>query len=404
MLVVATVNRLRGDIDEIMPGVIADRRHFHENPELGFQEFETARAVAERLRSMGVEDIRTGIAVTGITGLIHGGKGPGKVVLLRADMDALPIQEENDVPYRSQVNGKMHACGHDAHTAMLLGIARVLLDRKDEFAGTVKLLFQPAEEGGGGAKVMIDEGVLSNPNVDAVFGMHMDQGRPLGTIATRPGPALAAADRFYVTIKGKGGHGAHPDLTHDPIAIGAHIVTALQTIVAREIDPVQPAVCTVGALIAGEAANVIPDTAILRGTLRSFDPEVREHLAEAVERLVRGIATAMRAEVDYQFAQGYPPTVNEPEMTQLVMDIAAEVVGEEHVVEAERMMGAEDFSYFLEQRPGCFYFVGSANEEKGFTWGHHHPRFDIDEESMANGMEVMVRTVMRYLETACNGV
>lgn len=397
---VATVERVRGDIDEIMPGVIADRRQFHENPELGFQEFETSRAVAERLAAIGVEDIRTGIAVTGVTGLIHGGKGPGKVVLLRADMDALPILEENDVPYKSRIDGKMHACGHDAHTAMLLGIASVLADRKSEFAGTVKVLFQPAEEGGGGAKVMIDEGVLSDPNVDAVFGMHMDQGRPLGTISTRPGPALAAADRFYVKIKGKGGHGAHPDRTYDPIAIGAQIVTALQTIVAREIDPVQPAVCTVGALIAGEAANVIPDTAILRGTLRSFDPDVRVHLGEAVERLVRGIATAMRAEVEYEYSPGYPPTVNDPEMTKFVMEVATEVVGAENVIEAKQQMGAEDFSYFLEQRPGNFYFVGSANEDRGLVWGHHHPRFDIDEESMANGMEVMIRTVLRYLGSA----
>jgi amidohydrolase len=396
--VVATVERLRGDIDEIMPVVIADRRQFHEHPELGFQEFETARGVVQRLRAMGVEDIRTGIAVTGVTGLIHGGKGPGNVVLLRADMDALPILEENDVEYVSQIPGKMHACGHDAHTAMLLGIARVLTERKDEFAGTVKLLFQPAEEGGGGAKIMIDEGVLSDPNVDAVFGMHMDQGSPVGTISTRPGPLLAAADRFHVTIRGKGGHGAHPDLTHDPIAIGAQIVTALQTIVAREIDPIQPAVCTVGALIAGDAANVIPDTAILRGTLRSFDPEVREHLAEAVERLCVGIGEAMRAEIEYEYRPGYPATINEPAMTQLVMEVAAEVVGAENVIEKAQSMGAEDFSYFLEERPGCFYFVGSVNEEKGLTWGHHHPRFDIDEESMAHGMEVMIRTVLRYLD------
>jgi amidohydrolase len=381
-----------------MPVVIADRRQFHEHPELGFQEFETARGVVERLRAMGVEDIRTEIAVTGVTGLIHGGKGPGNVVLLRADMDALPILEENDVEYVSQIPGKMHACGHDAHTAMLLGIARVLTERKDEFAGTVKLLFQPAEEGGGGAKIMIDEGVLSDPNVDAVFGMHMDQGSPVGTISTRPGPLLAAADRFHVTIRGKGGHGAHPDLTHDPIAIGAQIVTALQTIVAREIDPIQPAVCTVGALIAGDAANVIPDTAILRGTLRSFDPEVREHLAEAVERLCRGIGEAMRAEIEYEYRPGYPATINEATMTQLVMEVAAEVVGAENVIEKAQSMGAEDFSYFLEERPGCFYFVGSVNEEKGLTWGHHHPKFDIDEESMAHGMEVMIRTVLRYLD------
>ena len=396
---VATVERLRGDIDEIMPVVIADRRQFHEYPELGFQEFETARAVVDRLRAMGVEDIRTGIAVTGVTGLIHGGKGPGRVVLLRADMDALPIQEENEVEYKSRNPGKMHACGHDAHTAMLLGIARILTQRKDEFAGTVKLLFQPAEEGGGGAKVMIDEGVLSDPNVDAVFGMHMDQGSPVGTILTRPGPLLAAADRFHVTIRGKGGHGAHPDLTYDPIAIGAQIVTALQTIVAREIDPIEPAVCTVGALIAGDAPNVIPDTAILRGTLRSFNPDVRKHLAEAVERLCRGIGEAMRAEIEYEYKPGYPATVNEPEMTRMVMEVAAEVVGAENAIEKSQSMGAEDFSYLLEQRPGCFYFVGSVNEERGLTWGHHHPRFDIDEESMANGMEVMIRTVLRYLES-----
>ncbi len=394
---VASLDRLRSEIDEILPGVIADRRQFHENPELGFQEFETARAVAERLAALGVEDIRTGIAVTGVTGLIHGGRGPGKTVLLRADMDALPILEENDVDYRSKVDGKMHACGHDAHTAMLLGIARVLTDRKAEFAGTVKLLFQPAEEGGGGARVMIEEGVLSDPTVDAVFGMHMDQGSPVGTISARPGPALAAADRFYVTIKGKGGHGAHPDLTHDPIVIGAQIVTALQTVVAREIDPIESAVCTVGAFIAGEAANVIPDTAILRGTLRSFKPEVRVHLAEAVERIITNVATSMRATVDYDYAPGYPPTVNDDAMTEMVLGIAREVVGEENVRVPPAMMGAEDFSYFLEQKPGCFYFVGSANEDRGLTWGHHHPRFDIDEESMIYGMDVMIRTVLTYL-------
>ena len=395
---VAALDKLRGEIDEILPGVVADRRHFHENPELGFQEFETAKIVAERLAALGVEDIRTGIAVTGVTGLIHGTKGPGKVVLLRADMDALPILEENAVDYRSKVDGKMHACGHDAHTAMLLGIARVLVARKAEFAGTVKVLFQPAEEGGGGARVMIEEGVLTNPNVDAVFGMHMDQGSPLGTISLRPGPALAAADRFSVTIKGKGGHGAHPDLTHDPIVIGSAIVTALQTVVAREIDPVEPAVCTVGAFIAGDAANVIPDTAILRGTLRSFSPKVREHLAEAVERIVTGVATTMRAEVEYVYAPGYPPTVNDADMTAMVADIARSVVGDEQVKEPPAMMGAEDFSYFLEQKPGCFYFVGSNNEDRGLIWGHHHPRFDIDEDSMAYGMDVMVRTVLHYLD------
>ena len=389
---------IRNAIDEILPGVVADRRHIHQHPELGFQEFETARLVTERLRSLGVEEIRTGIATTGVTGLIRGTKpGPGKVVLLRADMDALPIQEENDVDYKSQIAGKMHACGHDAHTAGLLGVARLLMDRRDQFSGTVKVLFQPAEEGGGGALVMINEGVLEDPKVDAAFGLHVDQGSPVGVISLRPGPALAAADRFRVVIKGKGGHGAHPHETIDPIAVGAQIVTALQMIVAREVDPTEPAVVTVGALIAGEAANVIPDTAEMRGTLRSFNPDVRTQLAMRVEEIVKGVAGALRAEVDYQYNPGYPSTVNDPDMAALVREVAIEVVGEDRVVEPPLQMGAEDFSYFLQRVPGAFFFVGSKNDERGLTWGHHHPRFDIDEDVMVYGMETMVRTVLRYL-------
>ncbi len=395
-----TKPRLRDDIDEILPGVIADRRHLHQHPELGFQEFETAKFVAERLQAIGIQEIQTGIATTGLTGLIRGGKGPGKVVLLRADMDALPIHEQNDVEYKSLHQGVMHACGHDAHTAMLMGIARILHDRRDEFAGTVKVLFQPAEEGGGGARVMIDEGVLDAPNVDAVFGMHMAQETPVGKIAVRSGPAMAAADRFVVTIKGKGGHGAAPHLTVDPIAVGAQIVVALQTIVSREIDPIQPAVVTVGAFLAGEAANVIPDTAELRGTVRSFDPGVRTQLQERITALVEGVAKAMRAEAEVKYHPGYPPTVNDEAMTELERGVATEVVGEENVFVEPPKMGAEDFSYFLEARPGSFFFVGTRNPDKGFVWGHHHPRFDIDEEGMGYGMETMVRTVLRYLADA----
>ena len=395
---VATASDLRGEIDEILPGVVADRRYLHQHPELGFQEFETAKLVAERLRSLGVEDIRTGIAVTGVTGLIHGTKpGPGKVVLLRADMDALPILEENAVDYVSQTPGKMHACGHDAHTAGLLGVARLLMQRRGDFSGTVKLLFQPAEEGGGGARVMIEQGVLDDPRVDAAFGLHVDQGTPIGKISVRPGPAMAAADRFTAVIKGKGGHGAHPNLTIDPIAVGAQIVVALQTIVSREVDPVEPAVVTVGALLAGEASNVIPDTAELRATLRSFNPEVRTQLAERCEAIVTGIAAALRAEAAFTYQPGYPPTVNDAEMTELVRAAAAEVVGAENVFEPALMMGAEDFSYFLQRVPGSFFFVGSKNEERGLVWGHHHPRFDLDEQVLVYGMETMIRTALRYL-------
>ncbi len=393
----ATATRLRDEIDEILPGVIADRRHLHQHPELGFQEVETARFVTERLRALGVDEIRTGIAQTGVTGLIRGGRGAGKTVLLRADMDALPIQEENAVDYRSQHDGVMHACGHDAHTAMLLGVGRLLQERRDAFAGTVKLLFQPAEEGGGGAKVMIDEGVLDDPKVDAAFGQHVAQEVPLGLVELRPGPAMASSDSFTVVIQGKGGHGARPQATIDPIAVGAQIVVALQTIVSRELDPTQEGVVTVGAFRAGEAHNVIPDTAELRGTVRSFTPENRQMLAERIEAMVRGIAAAMRAEVDFRYRFGYPPTVNEPAMTELVRGVAGEVVGPERVIDGPLHMGAEDFSYFLERVPGCFWFVGSRNEDKGLVWGHHHPRFDIDEQALAVGIETMVGTTLRYL-------
>ncbi len=395
---VGTLSDIRRDIDEIMPGVVADRRHLHRFPELGFQEFETAKLAAERLQSLGVEDIRTGIAVTGVTGLIRGTKpGGDKVVLLRADMDALPIQEENDVDYKSEMPGKMHACGHDAHTAGLLGVARLLMDRRDQFSGTVKVLFQPAEEGGGGALVMINEGVMDDPKVNVAFGLHVDQNEPVGTINVRAGVCSAAADRFTMTIKGRGGHGANPHETVDPIAVGAQIVTALQTIVGREVNPVDPAVVTVGAFLAGEAANVIPDTAELRGTLRSFNPEVRVQIANRTEEVARGIAAAMRAEIEFTLMPGYPSIINDPEMTELIRQVAREVVGEENVFETPLQMGAEDFSYFVQIVPGAFFSVGSKNVDRGLIWGHHHPKFDLDEEFMVYGMETMVRTAMRFL-------
>ena len=389
---------LRQDIDEIMPGVIADRRHLHQYPELGFQEFQTAKFVAERLQALGVEDIRTGIATTGVTGLIRGtAPGPDKVVLLRSDMDALPIEEENEVEYRSRVPGTMHACGHDAHTAMLLAVARLLTERRDRFSGTVKLMFQPAEEGGGGARVMIEEGILNDPPVDAAFALHVAQEEPVGTISVRPGPIMAAADRFTIHITGRGGHGAQPHLTIDPIAVGSQIVLALQTIVSREVDPNEPAVVTVGAFRAGEALNVIPDTAELRGTVRSFVPAIREQLASRVQEIARGVGAAMRASVEVDYRYGYPVTINEPGMTELVREVATGVVGADNVLEAPRHMGAEDFSYVLEKVPGCFFFLGTRNPEKGKIWGHHHPRFDIDEDAMAIGIETLARVAMRYL-------
>lgn len=398
---VAQATSLREDIDEILPGVIADRRDLHEHPELAYQEFRTSGIVADRLRALGVEDVRTGIAQTGVTGLIRGRKGgEGPTVLLRADMDALPIHEENEVDYRSQTPGVMHACGHDAHTAMLLGTTRLLMERRDDFVGTVKVLFQPSEElPPGGAKPMIEAGVLEDPKVDAAFGIHIAQDSPVGVIEVRPGPAMAAADRFSITIRGKGGHGAKPQDTIDPIVIGAQIVTALQTLVARNIDPTQEAVVTVGVFKAGLAFNVIPDTAELGGTVRTFTAANRDYLERRIEEMVRGIATAMGAEVDFSYIRGYPATVNNPAMTELVRQEAARVVGEEGVREGDLMMGAEDFSYFLEAVPGAFWFVGSQNPERGLVWGHHHPRFDLDEAAMAIGMESMVNVALRYLSS-----
>lgn len=397
-----TTTRLREDIGEIMPGVIADRRDFHEHPELAFQEVRTAGIVADRLRALGVEDVRTGIAGTGVTGLIRGTKpGDGPTVLLRADMDALPILEENQVEYVSQNPGVMHACGHDAHTAMLLGTARLLMDRRNEFSGTVKVLFQPAEEmPPGGAKPMIDEGVLEDPKVDAAFGIHIDQQSPVGKINVRSGPAMAAADRFVITINGKGGHGASPNETIDPIVIGAQIITALQTLVARTINPSEEAVVTVGYFKGGLAFNVIPDTAEMGGTVRTFTPENRDLLEKRIGEIAKGIAEALGATVDYTYTRGYPATVNDPAMTELVREEAAKVVGEDGVETPALMMGAEDFSYFLEKVPGAYWFVGSNNPDRGLIWGHHHPKFDIDEAAMAIGIESMVNVTLRYLQDA----
>jgi amidohydrolase len=397
---VATESRLRGDIDEIMPGVIADRRHLHMHPEMGFQEHETATFIAERLRSLGVEEIRTGVGKTGITGLIRGTGGNGsKVILLRADMDALPITEENEVEYRSQNAGVMHACGHDTHVSMLLGTARMLTGRRDQFSGTVKLLFQPAEEGGGGAKAMISAGALEDPKPEAAFGIHIWQEFPVGTVMARAGTAMVGADSFTITVCGKGGHGGLPHLTIDPVAIGAQIIVALQTIVSRENDPNLPAIVTTATLQAGTAPNVIPDTATMTGTIRTVNEEQRAYVPRRIEEIAKGIAEAMRAEADVTIRWGVPPLVNDPVATEAVRAAAVEVVGEENVTDGPLLTVSEDMAEILRRAPGCFFFVGSRNPEKGLVWGHHHARFDVDEDALAVGIETMTRTVLRVLRT-----
>ncbi len=396
----AVADSLRSDIDEIMPGVIADRRYLHTIPELSLACHKTAAYVLERLKAIGVEDIRTGIAETGITALVTGTKAGGeqRVALIRADMDALPIHEENLVDYVSTVPGAMHACGHDAHTAMLIAIAQVLVDRRDQFSGTVKLLFQPAEElPPGGAKPMIEAGVLEDPHVDAVFGMHVGSDTPSGQIKYRPGAALASADFAFIAIKGKGGHGAAPHLSTDPVIIASHVIVALQTIVSRNLDPVETGVVTVGMVGAGEANNVIPDTAELRLTIRAFKPEVRDMLERRIIEITNAVTAGFGATAEIDYQRGYPPTINDEAYTQLVAEVAAEVVGSENSGVAAAKMAGEDFSYFLEERPGSFFFVGTRNEAKGIVWPHHHPRFDVDEEGLSYGIETMTRVVMRYL-------
>ncbi len=396
-----TTPSLHDAIDEILPGMVADRRHLHEHPELGMQEFETAKFVAGRLEQLGLDDIRTGIANTGVTALIRGtnpdGPGADKVVMLRADMDALPIEEENDVEYRSQNPGVMHACGHDAHTTVLLGTARILMGRRDQFAGTVKVLFQPCEEQPpGGAKFMIEQGALEDPHVDAAFGLHVAPDTEVGKVKVLEGPVSAASDTFFVEIQGRGGHGAYPHLGVDPIMAGARIISALQTLVSRETDPLERAVITVGSLHAGEADNVIPDTAALTGTVRTFSEATREHFAGRIPEVITGIAEAMQctATVDYQ--PGYPSMVNDAGMADLVRRAATDVLGADNVLRGTPMMGVEDMAYYFQQVPGCFYNLGVGNAELGIGIGVHNPRFEMDEASLAIGVEVMTAVTLRY--------
>ena len=391
-----TVTSLRDDVQALAEETVALRRELHMHPELGFQEVNTSRIVAERLRALGLE-VQTGIAGTGVVGLLRGTR-PGRPVLLRADMDALPIEEENDVPYRSQVPGTMHACGHDGHTSGLLTVARLLSARRDDLAGTVKFCFQPCEESPpGGAKPMIEAGVLENPPVDAVFGLHLWQNLPIGTIGVIAGPAMANSDRFTIKVQGRGGHAAQPHQTVDAVAVASQIVVALQTVVARNVSPLKAAVVTVGSFQAGTTFNVIADTAELKGTIRTFDPELRESVPARVEAVARGVAEALGATITWEFLRGYPATVNDPVMAELVRAAAGEVVAADKVVQPEPTMGGEDFAYFLLERPGCFWFVGSRNEERGLTYGHHHPRFDIDEAALPIAIESMTAVALRYL-------
>lgn len=312
-------------------------------------------------------------------------------------MDALPIQEENDVPYRSQHPGQMHACGHDGHTAIALGTAYYLFHHRHSFRGTVKIIFQPAEEGPGGAKPMIEEGVLKNPDVDAIIGLHLWNNLPLGTVGVRSGALMAAVECFRCTIFGKGGHGAMPHQTIDSVLVGAQIVNALQTIVARNMDPLESAVVTVGELHAGTALNVIADTARMSGTVRYFNPNLETYVRRRIEEIIAGVCASHGAQYDLDYWQLYPPVINDSSITDLVRSVATKVIETPAgVVPKCQTMGGEDMSFFLQEVPGCYFFLGAANPEKGLAYPHHHPRFDFDETALALGVEIFVSCVEKF--------
>jgi len=368
---------------EAMSGEIAEwRRDFHRNPELLFDVHRTAQVVAEKLKSFGCDEVVTGIGQTGVVAVIRGKRqGSGRVVGLRADMDALPIEEQTNLPYRSTVPGKMHACGHDGHTAMLLGAARYLTETRD-FDGTAVLIFQPAEEGGGGGREMVKDGMMERFGVQEVYGLHNMPGLPIGSFAVRPGPMMAAADRFLITVEGRGGHAAKPNETIDPVVASAQIISALQTIASRNCDPLDSVVVSVTAVKAGEAYNVIPQTAELKGTVRTLSKDMRILAEKRLREIVTGVAGAMgcTAVIDYEL--GYPVTFNHAEQTSFVAKVAGSLVGSSNVdLAVPPTMGSEDFSFMLEERPGSYIFMGN-----GDSAGLHHPAYDFNDRAIPVGV------------------
>jgi amidohydrolase len=376
-------------IDVPTEELVRYRRHFHAHPELSLQEFETAAFIERELRACEFDDIRTGVGGTGILATLKGGRA-GPVTLLRADMDALPMDEVADVPYRSTRAGAMHACGHDGHMAILLSVARALSRHREHVAGTIVFCFQPAEEGPAGNKLMIEDGALENPHVDRCFALHLYSGLEVGKIGVRDGAFFASSDRFDLTLRGRGGHGAMPQTSVDPIVASAQLITMLQTIASREIAPKDPVVVTVGALHSGTTFNVIPDLAEMRGTVRAFSDEVRTSIPERMERMVEGLCDAMRLDYEFEYLWGYPPTVNDPAMNDIVREVGATAVGAANVTDPhDVVMWAEDMSYMMEQRPGAYFVVGVRGLEKGIE-PQHSARYDIDEAALGVGFTMMV--------------
>jgi len=381
--------------------IVDIRRKVHMYPEIGLETPNTSALVAEALSDLGM-DVTERVGGHGVVGLLKGeGKsGGGRTVALRADMDALPVKEETGKDYASKVPGVMHACGHDAHVAILLGAAKVLSGMRGEFAGNVKLLFQPGEEGGGGARLMIKDGCLEAPKPDVIFGLHVGTLWPTkaGEIGVKPGPLMAASDSFEIAVRGKGGHGAAPHLSVDPVVIASQIVVALQTIVSREIDPNAPAVVTIGKIEAGTARNIIPETCTLLGTVRYIDRSLKGFMPARIKEIASGIAHSMRGEAAVEYRNGYPLLVNDPAATEFLAKSGASVIGPDKVIGIQPTMGGEDMAYYLERVPGTFFSLGSASTEKATQFPNHHPKFDVDESVLALGSAIFAQVCLDFLK------
>ena len=394
-------SKIISEAKEIQSWIVEKRRTIHRHPELMYEEFETSKLVQETLSDLDIT-FEKDIAITGVVGIVGNGNGP--CVALRADMDALPIHEETDIDFKSNIDGKMHACGHDCHTAMLLGAARLLKENEEEIDGTIKLIFQPAEEGGAGGKMMREQGVLQNPKVEQIYALHVAGTMPMGTLASREGTLLAGTSTVKIIVRGNGGHAAAPHHTIDPVVTGSKIIVELQTIISRELSPLESGVISITMTKAGNACNVIPSTMELEGTIRSLTLEGILKLQTRVKEVAESIAIANRCEAEVTFpGNDYPPTINDAECWNLGKTAAIEILGDAQVAEMGPIMGGEDFAYYTQEIPGCFSFLGVGNAEINAVYDVHHPMFKVDEEALPLGVAIHVNSALKALKSLREG-
>ena len=394
-------SKIISEAKEIQSWIVEKRRTIHRHPELMYEEFETSKLVQETLSDLDIT-FEKDIAITGVVGIVGNGNGP--CVALRADMDALPIHEETDIDFKSNIDGKMHACGHDCHTAMLLGAARLLKENEEEIDGTIKLIFQPAEEGGAGGKMMREQGVLQNPKVEQIYALHVAGTMPMGTLASREGTLLAGTSTVKIIVRGNGGHAAAPHHTIDPVVTGSKIIVELQTIISRELSPLESGVISITMTKAGNACNVIPSTMELEGTIRSLTLEGILKLQTRVKEVAESIAIANRCKAEVTFpGNDYPPTINDAECWNLGKSAAVEILGDAQVAEMGPIMGGEDFAYYTQEIPGCFSFLGVGNTEIDAIYDVHHPMFKVDEEALPLGVAIHVNSALKALKSLREG-